>query len=517
MASARRMHRLDRPLRAIFRRIVAAACLACCFAVRVEAAPAAGSERPPNIVYVLCDDLGYGDVHALNPRRCRIATPHLDALAAAGMVFTNAHSGSAVCTPTRYGVLTGRYSWRTRLQSFILSVYDPPLIAADRMTVASLLADAGYRTGGAGKWHLGWDLPRDDGGIVPGGRILGGPTTRGFHEYSCDDQRFFPPFQFAENDVLTGPQLRDVRRPDAPRESIPPDEMADILPRTVDAAIDFVGREAARGRPFFAYVAPIAPHTPLAVGAEWKGRSGLGLYADYVMQVDHEIGRLLAALDTAGVAAETLVIVTSDNGCAPYIGSKELEAQGHFASAESRGYKADLWDGGHRVPFIARWPGRVAAGSRCDHGICLTDLLATCAELVGRPLPADAGEDSVSMLPLLLDRPGPRRETVVHHSVTGKFAIREGRWKLLLCGGSGGWAEPDDPQAAARGMPPLQLYDMEADPGETRNLHESRADLVQRLTETLERQVAEGRSTAGPRRSNDVPIDIWKRQAATPR
>lgn len=487
--------------------------LLCLWTVLVTAACAAVSDRPPNVVYVLCDDLGYGDVHCLNPQRCKIATPHLDRLAAGGMVFTNAHSGSAVCTPTRYGVLTGRYSWRSRLQSFILTVYDPPLIAADRITVASLLAGHGYRTGGFGKWHLGWDLPRDGQDIVPGGRIEGGPLTRGFHEYHCNDQRFFPPFQFAENDVLTGPQLRDIRRPNAPHEPIPLDEMADILPRTFDAAVDFVGREAASGRPFFAYVAPITPHAPLSVGAEWKGRSGLGLYTDYVMQLDHEIGRLLAAIDKARVADDTLVVVTSDNGCAHYIGVDELEKKGHFASADARGYKADLWDGGHRVPFIVRWPARVAADSRCDRGVCLTDLLATCADLVGQALPADAGEDSVSMLPLLTGKPGHARESMIHHSVTGKFAIREGRWKLLLCSGSGGWASPDDPQAEARGLPAIQLYDMEADPGESKNLESTHPEIVARLRQLLETQIHEGRSTPGMRQANDVAIDIWKRSS----
>jgi len=499
------------------RRVGAAAVVAVIGLVFPPARSLAADDGPPNVVYVLCDDLGYGDVRCLNPDRCRIATPNLDRLAAAGMVFTNAHAGSAVCTPTRYGVLTGRHSWRSRLQSFILTVYDPPLIEADRPTVASLLADAGYRTAGFGKWHLGWNLPRDGQDIVPDGEIRDGPTSRGFHEYACNDQRFFPPFQYSANDRLVGPQLRPVRRPGAEHEPISLDEMADILPKTFDDPADCVKRQAAAGRRFFAYVAPITPHTPLAVGPEWKGRSGLGLYPDYVMQLDHEIGRLLEAIDVAGVTKNTLVIVTSDNGCAHYIGTRELETQGHFASGESRGYKADLWDGGHRVPFIVRWPARVKPGSRCDAGVCLTDLMATCAELTSRSLPDDAGEDSVSMMPLFLQKPGHARDSMIHHSVTGKFAIRAGRWKLLLCAGSGGWAEPDDPQAEARGLPAVQLYDMETDPGETKNLQAAHPEIVARLTTMLERQVAEGRSTPGQRRANDVPIDVWKGQARADR
>jgi arylsulfatase A-like enzyme len=317
---------------------------------------------------------------------------------------------------------------------------------------------------------------------------------------------------FTMNDRFTGTPLREWTDTKKQPPTPPTDaDYEDVLPRTTDATIEYLARRAADNRPFFAYVTPMAPHSPLSVVKSWQGRSGLGIYADYVMELDAEIGRILAALDRHGLADNTLVMVTSDNGCAAYVNVKALEAKGHFPSERSRGYKADLWDGGHRIPFLVRWPGKVAPGSRCDHPVCLSDLMATCAEIVGERLPDNAGEDSVSLLPLLQGQRGPARDSVIHHSMLGKFAIRQGKWKLLLCAGSGCGTQPDDFRAEKMGLPKQQLYDMEADPGERNNLQAKHPEIVERLTKLLYKQINDGRSTPGKPQANDVPIDVWKR------
>ena len=253
-----------------------------------------------------------------------------------------------------------------------------------------------------------------------------------------------------------------------------------------------------------------SPHTPLSVNKPWIGKSGLNnLYADLVMETDNVFGRVLTALQRHGVEDNTLVVFASDNGCAHYIGADELEAQGHFSSGLYRGYKSDVWDGGHRIPGIARWPGVIRPGSECGELVCLSDLMATCAEIVGETLPDSAGEDSVSMLPLFREEGTTKRDSVVHHSITGKFAIRDERWKLVLCPGSGGWTK-NDAEAASEGLPLVQLYDMQADPGEQQNLHAEHPNQVKELLALLKRVVADGRSTPGELLHNDVPVDIWK-------
>lgn len=494
----------------------------------------------PNIVYILADDLGYGDIACLNPRG-KIPTPNVDRLASEGMIFTDAHSTSSICSPSRYGVLTGRYNWRTCMQGGIVRPYGAPLIAADRLTLGDLLQQHGYHTACVGKWHLGWDWPFDvsehflpeRNGPAPDGAtettrtkwhrafsqpIANGPTTRGFNTYFGVDVPNWPPYVFIQNDRTVG----------IPSEHLPPRdvvhcvraslhgpairhwELERILPALGDSVCDTIHTQAAAGKPFFVYMPLTSPHAPLAVNDEWKGKSGLNLYADFVMETDAVVGRVLDALRESGVADDTLVIFTSDNGCAPQSGVPELEALGHFPSAQYRGYKCDIWDGGHRMPFVARWPGVVTPGSVSNQTICLADLMATCAEIVGAELPHNAGEDSFSILPLLRGEGTPVRGNVINHSGPGKFAIREGKWKLVLCAGSGGLASPTDQEALDLALPPIQLYDMAEDPGETNNLQAERPDRVRELVGLLERLVADGRSTPGPRLSNDAPVDIWK-------
>ncbi len=493
----------------------------------------------PNIVFFLADDMGYGDVSCFNPAG-RIKTPHFDRLAQGGMRFTDAHSSSAVCSPSRYGVLTGRYNWRSTLQSGIVGPYGDPLIAPDRTTVPGFLKRHGYYSGCIGKWHLGmgWDFEKDasfrpEG--TPGKDLVatgadraawqdaftrpttGGPTTRGFDEYFGVDVPNWPPYCYIENDRtvgvpseylpdrLLGNNLASIAGP-----AMPYWHFEQLLPEWAKRADRFIEARARNDEPFFLYLPMTSPHTPLSVNKPWIGKSGLdNLYADLVLETDDVFGRILDSLARHGVADNTLVMVTSDNGCAPYIGVDRLEARGHRPSAHLRGYKSDVWDGGHRMPFIARRPGVIEPGSVCDELVCLTDLLATCAEIVGDPLSDDEGEDSVSMMPLFGGSATPIRSHLVNHSVQVKFAIRDRRWKLVLCPGSGGWTKPDA-EAAAEGLPPVQLYDMESDPGERNNLHRERPDRVKELVATLEKLVHDGRSTPGAKRTNDADVDIWK-------
>ena len=501
--------------------------------------------RSPNIVVFFVDDMGYGDASCLNPEG-RIATPNFDRLAAEGMIFTDAHSSSAVCSPSRYGLLTGRYNWRSPLQAGIVNPYGDPLIARDRLTVGGLLQRHGYRTGCIGKWHLGmgWDFDRTDAflpdrdtyrsEVFPHDRqaadeerriwceafakpTTGGPTTRGFDYYFGVDVPNWPPFCYIENDRTLGTpseflpaRMLEHHQASIPGPAMPYWHFEQLLPTWARKADAFIAQSASRHEPFFLYLPMTSPHTPLAVNPEWIGRSGLdNLYADLVMETDDMFGRVLDSLDRYGVAEDTLVLFTSDNGCAPYIGVQQMEAQGHYPSGRYRGYKSDAWDGGHRIPCIVRWPGVVSPGSATDHIVCLTDLMATVAAIVGDDLPDSAAEDSASLLPLLRGKDRAVRENVIHHSISGKFAIRDQRWKLVLCPGSGGWTKRDD-EAAAEGLPLVQLYDMASDPEERHNLESDRRDVVRTMLAELERIVAAGRSTPGETQSNDVEVDIWK-------
>ena len=478
----------------------------------VDASGVGGASPPPNLVYILADDLGYGDVACLNPERGRIPTPCVDALAGQGMVFADMHSPSSVCTPTRYGILTGRYCWRTRLQSGVTTAYAPPLIARGRLTVPEFLRRHGYHTACFGKWHLGMTWPRQGDAIDFGLPIEDGPVDCGFDTYFGVNIPNWGPFCFIEDRRCLGTLSERMPKAnpygDAEGPMVPGWRAESILPTLTERASQYLLSRAGNPQPFFVYLALTSPHTPLAVNAPWQGCSGLNAYADFVMETDAMVGRVLDALERSGHAGNTLVVFTSDNGCAPYIGVQDLERQGHYPSARFRGYKADAWDGGHRIPFVTRWPGAVRPGSRCDQLACLTDLMATCAEILEDEVPDNAGEDSVSMLPLLRGADRAVRETVVHHSLNGRFAIRDRRWKLVLCAGSGGWSAPRDDVAREQGLPPVQLYDMQADPSETANLQAQHLPEVARLAGILSGLADNGRSTLGAPQSNDVPVDV---------
>ena len=501
--------------------------------------PAADTDsNPPNIVIILADDLGYGDVRCYNPERGKIPTPRIDRLAEQGMRFTDAHSSSGVCSPSRYTLLTGRYHWRTRLQQGIVGPFGDPLIAPDRLTVARLLAGRGYRTACIGKWHLGWDWP-----ILPGDKgmfhsrpnleksgktrvatarqkdlwkevfaqhIPGGPTTRGFGSYFGTDVPNWPPFCFIEDDRTLGipsqflpARLFERNLASLQGPALEGWKLRPILPTLADRACRFIEQSADGPHPFFLYLPLTSPHTPLAVNEAWQGKSGLNAYADFVMETDNTIGRVLDALQTSGAAANTLVVLTSDNGCARYIGVTELEQKGHYPSGPLRGYKMDVWEGGHRVPFIVRWPGTVKPGSTCAHLVHHADLMATCAEVVGTHVPEEAGEDSTSLLPLLTGGDQPVRHVAVNQSSRGMLAIRRGPWKLIFGRGSGSGIQGNDPH-------PVQLYNLDDDLGESKNLCEQRPEVVAELTALMDKVVADGRSTPGERQKNDVPVR-WKR------
>ncbi|MBI1344966.1 sulfatase-like hydrolase/transferase [bacterium] len=506
------------------------------FLLMLAVSTTAIAAEQPNIIYVLCDDLGYGDLTCLNPEG-KIPTPQFDRVAQEGMIFTDAHSGSAVCTPTRYGVLTGRYAWRSKLQSGVLGGLSPRLIEPNRMTVASLLKAQGYHTACVGKWHLGMDWvvlpgksvtelniePRDQVFNVDYSQpFSNGPLSVGFDQYfGISASLDMVPYTFLKNDRVTVLPTEDrdfalmIERPDGRSRkgpAAPGFEAQQVLPEFTAQAIAYIQErsQATEKSPFFLYLPFASPHTPIYPTAEWLGTSGLNPYADFVRQQDHCLGQLLAALDQTGLAENTLLIVTSDNGCSPQAKYPELLAKGHNPSYHFRGHKADIYEGGHRVPFLVRWPQRVKAGQQSSALLCLTDLFATCADILDADVPANAAEDSVSFLPALLGEAMPAERAVVHHSINGSFAIRQGPWKLALCPGSGGWSVPRPGKDDMSEYPAHQLFDLASDIGERKNLVTEQSDIASRLKSLLEQYVSEGRSTPGAPQTNAVAVDIEK-------
>ncbi|MGY8644010.1 MAG: sulfatase family protein [Verrucomicrobiales bacterium] len=460
--------------------------------------------KKPNIVYIICDDLGYGDIQCLNPESGKIATPCADKLASEGMIFTDAHSGSSVCTPTRYGIMTGRYSWRTRLQKGVVTGFAPCLIDEDRPTVASFLKSQGYATGIVGKWHLDFQYLDPEAGKAYtakdhktppiGAKIPDGPLHRGFDYYHG--------FHHARNMDAVIENDRVIAH----------DNEINMLPRLTRKSVEFIENHAGNPKPFFLYVPLGSPHTPIVPSKPWQGKSPLGPYGDFVMETDNVVGEISKALEKSGVADNTIVIFTSDNGCSKAAKIGDLAKKGHIVSAHLRGSKADLWDGGHRIPFFVRWPCKIEAGSTSDQLICLTDLFSTTGQIIGATVPEGTCEDSVSFLPALSRDPiESTRAGVIHHSISGHFAYRQGKWKLLLARGSGGWSSPGEKEAAKKGAPVAQLYDLEADPGETTSLVDKEPEVMAHLLALLKKDVFGGRSTEGAKAKNDVEeIVLWK-------
>ncbi len=477
------------------------------------------STTQPNIIYILADDMGYGDLSCLNENG-KINTPHLDRLAAGGLICRDAHATSAVCTPSRYSILTGRYNWRSALKQGVNRGYSPPLLEEGRLTVAAFLQQHGYKTGCVGKWHLGWHWAKsgpeespeenpEEPNVDFAQPITDGPTSVGFDTFfGISASLDMPPYVYVENEQPTAVPDHICEGFEGKRllragPTAPDFVHEEVLPTLTQKAVAWIEEQAQADEPFFLYFPLPAPHTPILPTAEFLGKSGVSTYGDFCLQVDDVVGQVMAAVERHGVAENTIILFTSDNGCAPHADLEEMAAVGHNPSYVFRGHKADIYEGGHRIPLLIRWPATIAAGSVSEETVCLVDLLATCADILGTPLPANAGEDSVSNLPLWrgesLDR--TLREATVHSSVNGSLSIRQGRWKLEMCPGSGGWSYPE-PGPECDGLPPLQLYDLAADIGERQNVAAEQPAVVEELTELLTTYIRNGRSTPGPMQAN---------------
>lgn len=480
--------------------------------------PAYAGNDSPNIVLILADDMGYGDISYYN-HLSKLRTDNLDRMASESAVYMDAHSPSSVSSPTRYGILTGRYNWRSTLKKSVLNGYSKALIPQDRETMASMLKKQGYNTAAIGKWHLGWNWDNIDAGIENvdfSKPITNGPTTRGFdYFYGFCGSLDMAPYVYVENDMPTAvPDKKTVNTgkyswwregPTSPDFS-----HEDVLPHVIDKGCRYILEKAKSRKPYFLYLPLPAPHTPILPSKEFQGKSGIGEYGDYVLMVDAMVGRVLDAVKRSGEDKNTIVIFVTDNGCSPAAGITEMEELDHYPSYIYRGHKADLFDGGHRVPCIVRWPEKVKPHT-VDQTICLTDFYATFAEINHYTLSDSEGEDSYNILPTLLSvKEVPAiREATVHHSIQGEFTIRQGKWKLLLSASSGGWSEPrPERKEILKDMPSMQLYDMYGDPGEQRNLVDVYPEKVKELKDLLLKYIDEGRSTPGAPQKNEA-IDKW--------
>lgn len=475
--------------------------------------------KQPNIVFILADDMGYGDVSYFD-NNSKLKTENLDRMAQEGVVFTDAHSSSSVSTPTRYGILTGRYNWRSTLKDNVLYGYDKALIPADRETMASMLRKQGYTTAGIGKWHLGWDWNNIDAGkdkVDFSKPVENGPTTRGFdYFYGFCGSLDMAPYVYIENDMPTSLPDRETvnegkyswwRKGPTGADFV----HEEVLPNLVDRACNYIKEKAKADQPYFLYLPLPAPHTPILPTEEFRGKSGIGEYGDFVLMVDAMVGKVLQAVKESGEDGNTIVVFTTDNGCSPAAGIKEMEAQGHRPNSIYRGHKADLFDGGHRIPCILRWPEGTKP-HEVRQTVCLTDFYATFAAINGYKLMDSEGEDSYNLLPAIVSETeiDPIREATVHHSIDGQFTIRQGDWKLLLSASSGGWSAPTPTDTLALdSLPPIQLYNMKDDPSETTNVEAEHPEIVSRLRALMAKYVREGRSTPGAPQKNDGEYP-WK-------
>lgn len=476
-------------------------------------------QKQPNIIFILADDMGYGDVSYFD-NNSKLKTENLDRMAQEGVVFTDAHSSSSVSTPTRYGILTGRYNWRSTLKNNVLYGYDKALIPADRETMASMLRKNGYTTAGIGKWHLGWDWDNIDAGkdkVDFSKPVQNGPTTRGFdYFYGFCGSLDMAPYVYIENDMPTSLPDRETvnegkyswwRKGPTGADFV----HEEVLPNLVDRACNYIKEKAKADQPYFLYLPLPAPHTPILPTEEFRGKSGIGEYGDFVLMVDAMVGKVLQAVKESGEDGNTIVVFTTDNGCSPAAGIKEMEAQGHRPNSIYRGHKADLFDGGHRIPCILRWPEGTKP-HEVRQTVCLTDFYATFAAINGYKLMDSEGEDSYNLLPAIVSETeiDPIREATVHHSIDGQFTIRQGDWKLLLSASSGGWSAPTPTDTLALdSLPPIQLYNMKDDPSETTNVEAEHPEIVSRLRALMAKYVREGRSTPGAPQKNDGEYP-WK-------
>ena len=499
--------------------LIAALVLSISVLYAVDASP-----EKPNIVVIYTDDQGYGDMSALDPEsKCQ--TPNMDRIAQEGMIFTEGHSAAAVCSPSRYALLMGRYAWRTSMKSGVLGSDGPCLIAQDRITLASLLKAKGYQTAIVGKWHLNMEFPGTRGERDWSKPITDGPTEHGFDYYfGIPASMNFGVLTFVENTrVLDVPSMWTHKKKDKPSESFrfmppydsEPKSKGDIeiapsfrddlcLGTLTEKAVDYINshvESAKAGQPFFLYFAMTSPHLPLCPAPEFIGKSQVGRYGDFMLETDHRVGQILAALDKNGLAENTLVVFSSDNGSTGVRG--RLNKYGHASSGGFKGQKQDIYEGGHHVPFLMRWPGVIQPGRTCDETVCQVDLFATVADIVGAKLPTNAGEDSYSLLAALRgeEYPHPLRGPLVNHSGGGYFAIRDGQWKLDFVLGAGTIGAK--PVKSKPGEPPFELYNMKDDWRETTNVYGQYPEVVTRLEGLATKTVMDGRSTPGVAQKND--------------
>lgn len=451
--------------------------------------PATAGAKAPHVLLILVDDMGYGDAGCYNGES-KIETPNIDRLAAGGMRFTDMHAAGPLCHISRYGLMTGRYPFRAQVHKWAKEATIKP----DQVTVASLLKARGYRTAMVGKWHLGFE---EKGYDQP---LKGGPVDRGFDSYfGIRASTDIPPYFYIRDNQAVEPPTNQIAANDSEgwspiqgafwREGgIAPNlVLADVLPRFTEEAAKVIASHSAKAadEPMFLYLAYPAPHTPWLPSEEFAGKSAAGMYGDFATMVDAQIGRVLAALDAAGMSEDTLVMFSSDNG--PVWFEEDVERLGHDSSGGLRGMKSDAWEAGHRMPFLARWPGKVKAGATTAQTLSFVDVLATMAEVTGDGLPAGAGPDSVSFAKVLTgEQPDrkPVRTSLALQSGGGLMTIRAGDWKLIDGLGSGGFSEPRKVKPKA-GDPQGQLYNLASDPGELRNVYAENPGVVERLREEL--------------------------------
>jgi len=489
-----------------------------------NAAPEA--KRSPNIVLILADDMGPGEPSYAGGIA---ATPTLDQLVKEGMRFTDAHTSSSVCTPTRYGILTGRYNWRSRLKSGVLfNATDRALMDPKRLNLPNFLQKAGYHTACIGKWHLGADFVKvpktaklDKSKRSASWRVdysktfKNGPTDMGFDEafFILSSLDMAPYVYLRNNRAVSVPtvnkgfphnEYNKYQRIGAAAEDF---EACKCLGDWARESRSYIKRRAkdASKKPFFLYLPLTSPHTPITPGKAFKGRyKQYSWYADFMAETDWVVAQVLEQLKESGVEDNTLVIFTSDNGFAPYVKIPKMFAAGYKPSGPWRGAKATIYEGGHRVPFIVRWPGKVAPGSKSDATICTTDFFATFAELLGKKdqIPDNAAEDSFSFYPCLKGKKDQTRPFTIHHSISGKFAIRKGDWKLIMTrDAGGGWGLPGQNTRTTAKF--VQLYNLKGDPGETRNLEETHPKIVEELVNDLAKALRDGRTTPGKKQRNE--------------
>ncbi len=473
------------------------------------------AQKRPNVIYILADDLGIGDVSCYNPKG-KIITPNIDKLAKEGVKFTDAHTSSSVCTPTRYGIMTGRYNWRTTMKKGVLHGYDLPLIDPKRETVASFMKKQGYQTGIVGKWHLGWNWSGIEGGekkVDFSKQVQNGPNSLGFNYSFCIPASLdMPPYAFVENglcttipkDTCVGRKGIELYRAGVEAPDFKPEN---VLNKFTEKAIGFINENANKEQPFFLYFPLAAPHTPILPIGSFVGKSGVSPYGDFVLMVDDVVKQVVETLKSKGIFENTIIVFASDNGFSNSANLKAQLSQGHNPSIDFRGLKTDIYEGGHHVPFVVSWGNSTQKGKVSSQFICTTDLFRTLSELTKAPLNDQTAEDSFSFLSEVTDIKStfPKRDAIIHHSSNGFFAIRKGNWKLIMCSHSGGNGFPKETSEEAKTMPPIQLYDLSKDIAENNNVYDKNPEVVKELTELLTKYVKNGRSTNGINQSNEGP------------